>query len=250
MSDLITNQFERLIADLDVADPWPALTDSGFLDLLRSEDDGGSGLELADLAPLAMAVGRQTAAPFVIETMLARLADPEAMNTGDPEKALVAAGVEAAAARNLAAVVTAALMAGAVERLLEMTIDYASTRKQFGREIGKFQAVQHQIAVLAEEAMAARMAAEAACRGAPLEVATLTAAVAKIRCGEAAQVACAVAHAVHGAIGVSHEFSLHLLTGALQRGRMAHGGEAWWARRLGRAAIADTRPAVDIIRGL
>jgi acyl-CoA dehydrogenase len=40
-------------------------------------------------------------------------------------------------------------MAGAMERLVDMTVEYALSRRQFGREIGKFQALQQQIALMA-----------------------------------------------------------------------------------------------------
>jgi alkylation response protein AidB-like acyl-CoA dehydrogenase len=141
-------------------------------------------------------------------------------------------------------------MAGAMERLVEMTVDYAQTRRQFGREIGKFQAVQQQIALMAETSVAARMAAGAAFVGTPLELPILRAAVAKMQCGMAAQVVCSIAHAVHGAIGISHEFSLHQLTGRLHAWRMAHGAESYWARRLGVAAITSQLPIIDLLRAV
>jgi hypothetical protein len=250
MSDLIVEQFSRLLDGLPAGDPWPALVESGFLDLLKAEADGGAGLMLEDLFPLALATGARPTAPPVIQTMVARLVSPEAIDVADPEAALVAGGVAPAIARALAATVTAGLMAGAMEALEAATLDYASTRRQFGREISKFQAIQHQIAVLAEEVMAARMAAQAAFTGAPLEVSPLRAAVAKARAGQSAQLAAGVAHAVHGAIGVSQEHSLHHLTGALHKARLAHGGEAYWARKLGGWALSQTDDFVSLARRL
>ncbi len=250
MSDLIVDQFSRLLDGLDSANPWPALEESGFLDLLKSEDGGGAGLLLEDLFPLALVTGRRPGASRVIETMIARLVAPEAVDVTDAEALLVKAGAEPGAARALAATITAGLMAGAMEGLETMTVDYAVTRKQFGREIGKFQAVQHQIAVLAEEVMAARMAAQAAFVGAPLQVSPLRAAVAKVRVGQAGQQVASIAHAVHGAIGVSEEFPMHHLTRRLHQGRMAHGGEAYWARKLGAWALAGSDDFVGLARAL
>ena len=247
--DLILDQFVRLLDGLP-DEPWPALAESGFLDLLRDPDAGGAGLDLEGLFPLAFAVGRRGRAPRVIETMVARLVDADASDVADLEAVLAGNGVAADQAKAVAAAVTAAQMAGAIDALLAMTVDYAGTRKQFGREISKFQAIQHQIAVMAEEAMAARMAAQTALVGAPLEVSPQRAAAAKLRCGEAAETCAAVAHAVHGAIGVSAEHDLRLFTGRLHRQRLAHGGEAWWARALGRWALAEAEDVTTLARAL
>lgn len=247
--DLILDPFRRLLDDLG-DDPWPALAASGFLDLLRDPEAGGAGLGLAELFPLAFEAGRRAKAPAVIETLLARVVDPAALDVADPEAALAAGGVAAPAAKALAAAATAALMAGAMDALQAMTLDYAGARRQFGREIGKFQAIQHQIAVMAEEVMAARMAAQRALQGPPLEISPRLAAVAKLRCGQAAQVVCAVAHAVHGAIGVSEELDLHHFTSALHRRRLAHGGEGYWARELGRCALARPDDVTTLARTL
>jgi acyl-CoA dehydrogenase len=147
--------------------------------MLRGDVDGGSGLPLEELFPLALVTGSCLHCPPVLETMVARLADSNALNIVDAENAL--AGLPAA--RPLAAALAAAQMAGAMERIQRMTLEYATTRRQFGREIGKFQVVQHQIAVMAEEVIAARIAAEAALQGAPLQISELRAGVAKIRVG-------------------------------------------------------------------
>lgn len=250
MSDLILEQFTRLLDGLDAADPWPALEASGFLDLLRPESEGGAGLDLEALFPLALEAGRRPLSPPVIETMAARVLSPEALNVADAEAALVASGGDAGQARALAAALVAARMAGAMEAVQAMTLEWANTRRQFGREIGKFQAIQHQIAVMAEAAMAARMAAQLAFEGEPLAIEPRRAGLAKIRAGEAAQLVASIAHAVHGAIGVSREHALHGFTGALHHWRLAHGGEAWWARRLGRWALDQDLDAVSLARAV
>ena len=251
--DLILDQFSRLLDSLPAGegtDPWPALAASGFLDLLRDAESGGAGLSLAEFFPLVFETGRRAQAPRVVETMVARLVDAGSMDVADLEAALAAGGLAVAQAKALAAAVAAALMAGAVDRLQEMTIDYASTRKQFGREIAKFQAIQHQIAVMAEEVMAARMAAQLAFEGPPLEMSPRRAAMAKLRCGQAAQSVGAIAHAVHGAIGVSREHGLHHYTRALQQRRLAHGGESYWARELGRWALGASDDVTTLVRTL
>jgi alkylation response protein AidB-like acyl-CoA dehydrogenase len=90
-----------------------------------------------------------------------------------------------------------------VARILEFTVRYAGDRRQFGKAIGQFQAVQQDLAVLAEEVNSTATAARIGCAGASIRPDPLLAAVAKLRaCKAAAQVA-AIAHAVHGAIGVT-----------------------------------------------
>ncbi|MCA6343671.1 acyl-CoA dehydrogenase family protein [Phenylobacterium sp.] len=247
--DLFLDSFRKLLDGLG-SDPWPELSASGFLDVLRPEAEGGAGLDLSGLFPLAFETGRRAAPPAIVQTLLARLADPEALDCADAAPVLAAGGVSAETARGLCAAADAAVMAGLIDALQSMTLDHASTRRQFGREISKFQAIQHQIAVMAEEVMAARMAAETALIGAPLDVSGPAAAVAKLRCGEAALVCSGVAHAVHGAIGVSAEHALHRYTGALHRLRLSHGGESRWARRLGEWALSRREDAATLVRSL
>ena len=144
------------------------------------------------------------------------------------------AGTELQAA---GALITATLMAGALQRLLAMTLQYANERAQFGKPIGRFQAVQQQLAVLAEQAFAARMAAELGCAETGVAPQPLRAAVAKARAAEAAEKAVAIAHAVHGAIGVTAEFDLQLVTRRLQEWRGDHGSASFWHAQLGRALL-------------
>jgi acyl-CoA dehydrogenase len=130
-------------------------------------------------------------------------------------------------------------IAGALERVLMQTVEYARTRVQFGKPIASFQAIQQQLAVLAGHTAAAGIAAEAAI--ADLEAPERlwrSAAAAKIRCGEAAGAAASIAHQVHGAIGITKEHSLHFATRRLWSWRAEFGSESFWAERLGRAACA------------
>lgn len=138
------------------------------------------------------------------------------------------------------ALLSAAQLAGALQRVLDMTVDYANQREQFGRSIGKFQAIQHQLAQLAEHVAASRMAAALGCSGATLWPLPLRAALAKARASEAAALAAHIAHAVHGAIGVTAEFDLQLFTRRLHEWRAAFGAETHWHRVLGRALLDET----------
>jgi acyl-CoA dehydrogenase len=136
------------------------------------------------------------------------------------------------------ALLTAAGMAGAMDKVLEMTLVHANDRQQFGKPIGRFQAVQQQLAVMAEQVFAARMAVEAGCADADVAVHPLRAAVAKARACEAAEKVVAIAHAVHGAIGVTADFDLQLYTRRLQEWRGDFGAAAFWHGRIGAALLA------------
>lgn len=149
--------------------------------------------------------------------------------------------------RTMAALVRSCLIAGAAGRLLDMTVGYASERVQFGRPIGQQQAVQQQLAVMAEQVVAARLASEAAC-AAGLPANALAVAAAKQVCGAAAAQVANIAHAVHGAIGVSEEYDLQLFTRRLHEWRLADGSSNWWAHRLGEARIAARQSTIDFVR--
>jgi hypothetical protein len=126
-------------------------------------------------------------------------------------------------------------MAGALEKILEQSVQYALDRSQFGRPIAKFQAVQHNLATLAGEVAAASAAADAAAEAcARPEIAIGEIAIAKVRGGEAAGTGAAIAHQVHGAMGFTYEHSLHHATRRLWAWREEFGNEAVWAARLGR----------------
>ncbi|MDE0036413.1 MAG: acyl-CoA dehydrogenase family protein [Gammaproteobacteria bacterium] len=128
----------------------------------------------------------------------------------------------------------AALMVGALDRILAMAIDYATEREQFGRPIAKFQAVQHNLAILAGEVAAARCACDGAIMALGSPHLAVTVAAAKARVGEAAGVAAEIAHQVHGAMGFTHEHSLHHFTRRLWAWRDEYGRETHWQEQLGR----------------
>lgn len=137
----------------------------------------------------------------------------------------------------LIAAVRSAQIAGALSRILELSIEYGNTREQFGRPIGKFQAVQHLIARLAGEAGCAKAAAELGLSALDSGVGWEGVAVAKIRASRAVSPGADSAHEVHGAIGVTEEYMLHYFTRRLWQWREEAGDEDDWAEKLGRAAI-------------
>ena len=145
---------------------------------------------------------------------------------------------------HLGALVRSVMMVGALESALEQAVRYAGERVQFGKPIGRNQALQQQLALMAGDAAAARMAALVAAGDTPsaeqaeASAASFSIAAAKVRCGEAATRDTGIAHQVHGAIGFTREHSLHYATRRLWAWRDQFGTEAFWAARLGRQAIA------------
>ncbi|RMI41392.1 acyl-CoA dehydrogenase [Actinomadura harenae] len=121
-------------------------------------------------------------------------------------------------------------LTGAMRRVLELVVRHAGEREQFGRPVGRFQAVQQQLAELAGEVAVADVAVRAALRTPDDEVAV---AAAKLNASRAAGVVAGVAHQAHGAIGVTSEHPLGALTTRLWAWRDEFGGETHWARRLG-----------------
>ncbi|MDG4667688.1 acyl-CoA dehydrogenase family protein [Mycobacterium sp. 236(2023)] len=121
----------------------------------------------------------------------------------------------------------------ALDRALEMTIEHATSRHQFGRPLAKFQAVQHQIADIAAEAALARSATETA-----LTTAVSTdwsapnleflVAAARSCAGHAATVVVRNAHQIHGAIGTTSEHRLHEFTRAALAWRSEYGSVRHW----------------------
>ncbi len=142
-----------------------------------------------------------------------------------------------------AALGRALLLAGAARGALTAAVAYAGERVQFGRPIGKLQAVQQQLALAAAEVAAASAAASAAAGAASAHGLTagstrFAVAAAKARTGEAAGAVARIAHQVHGAIGFTREHDLRLVTTRLWAWRDEDGSEAQWNAEVGAAALA------------
>jgi alkylation response protein AidB-like acyl-CoA dehydrogenase len=133
----------------------------------------------------------------------------------------------------------AADMAGGAERVLELTVEYAKVRRQFGRAIGSFQAIQHQCADMLVEVEKAKTATYYAAwaDSEDADDAALAAATAKAIAGDAYRFVTARAIQVHGGIGFTWEHDLHLYFKRAQSGEVTFGDAAWSrelaARRLG-----------------
>jgi acyl-CoA dehydrogenase len=152
------------------------------------------------------------------------------------QAAPVKGGVSRAALYRRGALARATMMSGALEKAMDLAVTYAQERQQFGRPISKFQAVQQNLAVLAGQTAAAVAAANLgieALESAESDREEFLIAVAKTRVGEAATLACEIAHQVHGAIGFTKEYSLQLSTRRLWSWREEFGGDPEWAAKVG-----------------
>lgn len=135
---------------------------------------------------------------------LARSIDPARrlfpVTAGEPADVEVPQG-----AFDLAVLATSAQLLGCGERLLVDTVDYAKQRRQFGREIGSYQAIKH---ALADARIALDFARPLALGAAVTGPGARDASAAKVAAGDAAYLASRVALQVHGAIGYTLEYDL------------------------------------------
>lgn len=188
-------------------DPWNEVNNAGLADI-------SAELSFADVATIVrISAYHATEIEFAERVMLSDPAD-----------------------RLRGALMRSVQMAGALDRVLEMTVRYAKERQQFGQAINRFQAVQQQIAQLAGHTALAGAAVGAAV-SVPDDLRMV--ATAKICAGHAAGAASAIAHQVHGAIGFTQEHQLHRWTTKLWRWRDDYGSETFWARELGANVMAS-----------
>jgi len=142
------------------------------------------------------------------------------------------------------ALIRAVQIGGALERALVESVKYANDRVQFGKPIGKFQAVQQNLAMLADEVAACGAAGSAACAAVDKSLHSnnaadvwLRIASAKARAGEGAGKGASIAHQAHGAFGFTYEHVLHFATRRLWSWRAEFGTGDQWAGDLGKRVV-------------
>ncbi|MGK2871316.1 MAG: acyl-CoA dehydrogenase family protein [Alphaproteobacteria bacterium] len=142
------------------------------------------------------------------------------------------------------ALIRAVQIGGALERALVESVKYANDRIQFGKPIGKFQAVQQNLAMLADEVAACGAAGSAACAAVDksrhsnnMDDVWLRIAAAKARAGEGAGKGASIAHQAHGAFGFTYEHVLHFATRRLWSWRAEFGSGDHWAAELGKRVV-------------
>jgi acyl-CoA dehydrogenase len=131
------------------------------------------------------------------------------------------------------ALVRAVLMAGALDRVCQLSLDHARERHQFGRAIASFQAVQAHLVTIAQQTALVSVAVDAAMT----RVAAFEIAAAKLLSARAALTATRAAHQVHGAVGVTRAHPLGVQTRRLWAWRNEFGDHLFWANRLGGAVL-------------
>lgn len=132
------------------------------------------------------------------------------------------------------------LMAGALEAMSRLTVEYTEQRQQFGRPVARFQAVQQHLVWGAQDAAITKMAAQVAARDASRDFAGATFEIASARtiAEGCASTATRWAHQAHGAMGMTQEYALHHLSRRLWSWRQEWSTPNEWATRVGRMAEA------------
>jgi alkylation response protein AidB-like acyl-CoA dehydrogenase len=148
--------------------------------------------------------------------------------------------------RGIATAALAAEMVGGMQRTLDITVEYAKTRKQFGKPIGIFQAVQHQCADMYLETESARSAvyyaAWALQHHAPDAAAAVS--IAKLYASDASRTVGNRGIQVHGGMGFTWENDLHLYYRRAKASETAFGDATFHRERLARLTIdAETASA-------
>jgi len=135
-------------------------------------------------------------------------------------------------------------MCGGAQKVLDMTVEYAKMREQFGRPIGSFQAIQHKCANMLVQVESAKSAtyyaAWAVANNAP--EAPLAAAMAKAYCSDAYRQVSAEGIQVHGGIGFTWEHDMHLYFKRAKASEVTF-GDATWNRELVAQYTLDVEPA-------
>jgi acyl-CoA dehydrogenase len=163
---------------------------------------------------------------------------------GEPRDAVVLDGVAPVATATgtdedrerflrLGALSRVALSAGALERLVDLSVEYTAQRKQFGRPVGRFQAVQAHLVALAEISAMATVAAEVAAAAVDGGGGRYEVACAKSVTSAQAAAATRAAHQAHGAMGMTREYPLHHYSRRLWSWSTEYGDARAWNAVLG-----------------
>jgi acyl-CoA dehydrogenase len=191
----------------------------------------GDGWVIASLSPAAARIEPGT-------NLAGEPRDTLVFDAAAADIATAPAGVDADALRCRGALTRALLMAGALDQMSRLTVGYTRQRRQFGRPVAQFQAVQQHLVNGAQDAALVTMAAEVAAAAAERGPASFEIAAAKVLAGQAAASATRAAHQAHGAMGMTQEYPLQHFSRRLWAWRQEYGDDVWWSARLGGAMAA------------
>jgi alkylation response protein AidB-like acyl-CoA dehydrogenase len=120
-------------------------------------------------------------------------------------------------------------MCGGAERVLEMSVEYAKVREQFGRPIGSFQAIQHKCANMLVEVESSKSATYYAAWAVANDVAEapLAAAMAKAYCSDAYRHTAGEGIQIHGGIGFTWEHDMHIYFKRAKSSEVTFGDATW-----------------------
>ena len=146
-------------------------------------------------------------------------------------------------ALDIATTALVAEMVGGMQRMLDLTVDYAKTRKQFGKPIGSFQAVQHQCADMYLETESARSAVYYAAVALQESAADASAAVsiAKLYASDACRTVGNRAIQIHGGMGFTWENDVHLYFRRAKASEICFGDATYHRERIARLVIDAAR---------
>ena len=212
------------VSTLSATDSEKTIREAGLTDVMVSEAKGGFGGGFEDANRVFFAAGEQALTFPLAEAVMDAAAKERGWNAETKFRAM--------------ALARAGQMAGAISAALTLSVEYTRQRQQFGKPLAAFQAIQQQLAVLAEEAAASRAAAAAAAHAADRGKAVFEIASAKLRCNIAAGQAASIAHQVHGAIGFTMEYDLQKFTRPLWMWRSEYGNDRHWSDIIGKMASA------------
>jgi acyl-CoA dehydrogenase len=131
------------------------------------------------------------------------------------------------------ALIRTAQLAGGLESVARITQRYVGERVQFGKPIGRFQAVQQHVVTVAQASEMTTMSLWRAAGVYARRSASFEVCAAKLMANESARISVRAAHQAHGAIGMTREYPLHLHTRRLNLWRQQFGTERELAAALG-----------------
>lgn len=189
------------------------------------------GIFAVDRNAPGMTIERMEAMDLTRKSYSVRFSGTPAQRLGD------AAGL--APALDVAAAALAAEMVGGMQRTLDVTVEYAKTRKQFGKPIGMFQAVQHQCADMYVETESARSAAYYAAWALEENAsdAAVAVSIAKMYASDAARTVGNRGIQIHGGMGFTWENDLHLYYRRANASETALGDSTYHRERIARLVI-------------